>query len=134
MRLIIKSLLILFFISITEISFAQTSDSTKIRLEKLELQMKNLQWNLDKCHKQFRIGFLTILGGGIVTASAFSPIIPSENNPSYIPGSIAETKKILVITGSAIQIIGLIVLIDSHSYIGDCKNLSFKGNGVSYSF
>jgi hypothetical protein len=89
-------------------------DSLKRRILNIESNQKHIQFNLDKCHKQFRTGLLLGIAGTALTL--FGAHIDSQRLTDKTIDNNKPTG--LVTIGSIITSVGAIVIIDSHKFIG----------------
>jgi hypothetical protein len=126
MKRILSTFLLIHVISIC---LAQT-DSTEYKLHQLKQGMIYMRENFNECHKEFRAGMITSFVGVAVSVGG-AVTKPSER----IDGSKNYTlQTILLIGGSAVSLIGMIVVIDSHKYIGRAGNWQFNGNSITSGF
>jgi len=82
--------------------------------------IENIQTNLFDCHKQFRAGRITTLAGySLMGYSLFvyGNVISTNNNPR-VKGIKANNGKYIMIAGGVCSLIGSIIIIDSHKFIG----------------
>ena len=81
--------------------------------------------NLDKAHKQFRVGTSMLLAGTLLSIGGAA--ITSD------PGSSMEKVKTgVMITGGVLALAGAIFMIDSHRYIGKAGRWTFSGDTITY--
>lgn len=76
-------------------------------------QMEYLTNCLYKCHKEFVGGAITCLAGTLIT---YTGILLSSNNIGTNNNNTPNT--VITLTGSGITLIGGIIMIDSHKWIG----------------
>jgi nucleoside recognition membrane protein YjiH len=97
-------------------------------LETQILQMKNnteaIQMNLEKCHKLWSTGLIMNFAGIAISAGGLASI-----NTSNIQSSDFG----LPIAGGVMSLIGTIVMINAHKYIGKA-GLGLSANGIRYRF
>ena len=123
-----KIILILTTFSIFNSTYAQSASTIEMRLKKLELNNDIIQKNLYKAHKQYRDGLgMTIFGIGATIMGSSMSIndIKSKGN--------GDVGFIIGGTGVLMLIIGNIIMIDSHKYIGRA-GLGLNKNGITYTF
>lgn len=116
-------------------SHAQIKDSVNYksveqRLSELETSTTILQTNLTKCHNQWGTG-IGVTGAGV----GFSGIgtwllIETNSNPTRKDPTVGYA---MIAGGSIIQLIGVLVMLDSHKYIGKA-GLSLSNGGIKYTF
>lgn len=114
-------------------TYSQVIDSTKTiesRLLELEKNTEILQSNLTKCHNQWGYG-AGVTGAGI----GFSGIgtwllIETNTNPTQKDPTVGYA---MIAGGGLLQLIGTIVMLDSHKYIGKA-GLSLSNGGIKYTF
>lgn len=114
-------------------TYSQVIDSTKTiesRLLELEKNTEILQSNLNKCHNQWGYG-----AGVTITGFGFSGIgtwllIESDK---YSTSNDQTVGYAMIAGGGLISLIGTIVMLDSHKYIGKA-GLSLSNGGIKYTF
>jgi len=78
-------------------------------------EIESIQTNLFDCHKQYRTGLITSLAGFVIVGS----VIAANNNPSVKVRESNQTYgKYIMIAGGVCSLIGSIIIIDSHKFIG----------------
>ncbi len=97
----------------------QAIDSTQIKIEQLRTATIFMRESFAKSHREFRAGFLISLAG-----SAATTISIAANSE----------KKGLLIGGSAMGFIGLLVMIDSHKFIGEAGRWRFTATSIQVDF
>lgn len=100
-----------------------TLDSLKKQLTLLHKEVdgqKNIvadmQMNLAKCHKKFKIGNLLLIGGVIAFNIGTSMLQPRQQPTS--------SALFLILGGLGATVTGIVFKIDSHKYIGKAGNVS----------
>jgi len=106
------------------------SKSIETRLLELEKNTEILQSNLKKCDAQWSYGV-----GVNITGLAFSGIgtwllIETNTNPTQKDPTVGYA---MIAGGGIISLIGTIVMLDSHKYIGKA-GLSLTNGGIKYTF
>ena len=114
-------------------SYGQVIDSTKTiesRLSELETNTQILQSNLAKCHKQWiHGGGLNIAGVGFMGIGTWL-LIETTTNPIQKDPTVGYA---MIGCGGLLSIIGTIVMLDSHKYIGK-SGISISNGGIKYTF
>jgi len=100
-----------------------------IKMDLLINDINNIKQNLEKCHKQYKLGTNFIIGGLSATFVGsyfiFESIDNSNSNSNY--GSIGT---ILTLLGGISTIVGCAIQIDSHKYISRAS-ISAGVNGAT---
>lgn len=89
-------------------SHAQSLDSLKQRILKLEINQQQIQLNLRKSHKEFGSGALIMLAGAVMSAV-------------YAHGRAQDAgyeKPVILYAGMGLVFVGGAIMVDSHKYIG----------------
>lgn len=119
----------------------QVDTSINSRIKVIENQTLTMQNNLNKCHKQWVDGLgINIFGLGV---SALGVVIVNQNYNNYSansgnikPSNYKNNENVgLIITGvgGLAMLVGTIIMIDSHKYIGKA-GLGIDNNGIVYKF
>jgi len=126
-----KVKLMLVFIFTMNILQSQVKDSlTELRLTQLETNTKILQSNLAKCHKQWiHGGGLNIAGVGFMGIGTWL-LVETTTNPIRKDPTVGYC---MIGAGGILSLIGTIVMLDSHKYIGN-SGLSIQNGGIVYKF
>lgn len=104
--------------------------SIETRLLELEKNTEILQSNLTKCHKQWSFGIgVTSAGLGFSGIGTWL-IIETTTNPTQKDPTVGYA---MIAGGGILQIIGTLVMLDSHKYIGKA-GLSLSNGGIKYTF
>lgn len=114
--------------------------SNEQKIEKLYNDINDIKYNLYSCHSQYKTGTKWIVTGGIVSLTGSIIIIHSlsfiqKYNGTYNKSVIDRKRSLLIIgdaiagVGGAISLIGGIIQIDSHKYIGRAS-ISFGATGA----
>lgn len=109
-------ILILLIISIQ--SHGQDLDSLTRRILTLEANQNQIQVNLTKAHSKFSTGTMLIVGGVVTTIAAvllYNRGLRNENSDNN--GRVMPSPVILGI-GSGMMMVGTVIQIDSHKWIG----------------
>lgn len=106
--------------AIESIANAQTDSTIIKRLDILEMRASYISANLIKCHNQFKTGS-SLFFGGIVVSGLWLGLASNNNGRLY--GSLA---------GSGVSLIGGIIMIASHRYIGKAGGLEINQNGIVF--
>jgi len=120
----------LIILSILTINFvnAQVDTTINMRLKKVELNNEIIQSNLKKCHNQWRDGLgITVFGLGTSIIGSYMSL-----NADNI-GDKSNVGIIIVGVGGITSLIGTIIMLDSHKYIGKA-GLNIEANGLVYRF
>lgn len=116
-----KKLLLLLFISAN--SYGQVADtSMNARMEIMEKNMYKLTENLRSAHSRYRIGTKgLIVGSGLIAwgAASTAPL---------------DTKQLFVFSGSFINLLAAMIMIDSHKFIGRAGRLEYDFNSIKWNF
>jgi hypothetical protein len=96
-------------------STAQQVDSTAIKIEQLRASMIFVREQLNESHHQFKSGLMV----GVLGFAASCSAIPL-NSPEVL------------IFGGVLQLMGGLIMLDSHKYIGRAGRWEYYGNGVRY--
>jgi hypothetical protein len=100
---------------------AQQIDSTKMRLDRIEIAMNHMAYNLRKSGREYTSGILlNLVGGGALTAGIFS------NNKS--------TRSSYFFVGGGVTIIGTVLLISSRYSIARAGKWRFTPTSVEIDF
>ena len=120
-------MLLIIFICTASLSKAQTLDSLSNDLKLLKGSIIYMRNNLNEAHKEFRTGAVLSMGG--LTLIGVGAVINSgdASNPNSSGG-------IFIFIGSIAGLIGGIMIIDSHKFIGRAGNWRFEGNTIKYDF
>lgn len=119
-------------------SFGQTPDSlitNEIKLIKqkilaLETNTEILQSNLNKCHKQWSLGLgINAAGLGFSGVGTWL-LIETSTNPTRKDPTVGYA---MIASGGVLSLIGTLVMLESHRYIGEA-GLSFSKGGIVYTF
>lgn len=97
----------------------QAIDSTQIKIEQLRTATIFMRESFAKSHREFKAGFLITLAG--TTATTISIASNSEN-------------KGLLIGGSALGLIGMLIMVDSHKFIGEAGSWRFTATSIQVDF
>ena len=134
----IKLALIFIIGLLTFQSFSQTTDSLmtnefkliKQKILALETNSEIVQSNLSKCHKQWSVGLgLNIVGYGFSGIGTWL-LIETNTNPTQKDPTVGYA---MMAGGGLLSLIGTIVIMDSHKYIGKA-GLSISKGGIVYVF
>jgi len=122
--------IILIALSVLTINFvnAQVDTTISMRLKKIELNNEVIKSNLKKCHNQWKDGLgVTIFGFGTSIIGSYMSL--NANNI----GDKSNVGIIITSIGGITSLIGTIVMLDSHKYIGRA-GLNIESNGLVYRF
>lgn len=136
-----KTILSLIAILIVNLATAQSDTTISIHLKQIEANVNHINTNLIKCHEQWRDGLgITVFGIGVSTLGV---VIINQNYNNYTSGShnikpsnYKNNENVgLIITGvgGLTSLIGTIIMLDSHKYIGKA-GLGINGNAITYRF
>lgn len=121
-----KKLLIILAI-LPAFSFAQV-DTTKMRANQAQVALIYMRDNLNQAHKQYRTGSSLFYGGLVLTGvGVLIPVSEDENGTKDY-----GTRNFTIGIGALFSLIGSIVMIDSHKYIGRAGKWKFSGNSITY--
>lgn len=120
-----KTILTLFVILNALLVNSQTDSTINLRLNRLEQNNEVIKTNLTKCHKQWTTG-LGVVGSGFIV-SGFGTLISATN------GSNPKDGAYIIGAGGLISLIGSIIMIDSHKYIGR-TGLNIEVGKITYKF
>ena len=129
-----KTILILLTLLNVLIVNSQTDSTINLRLNRLESNNDLIKTNLTKCHKQWTTG-LGVVGSGFIV-SGFGILISSTNGvykSSYNSVSNPKDGAYIIGAGGLISLIGSIIMIDSHKYIGR-TGLNIQPGKITYTF
>lgn len=120
----------LVFIFTMNILQSQVKDSlTELRLTQLETNTQILQSNLAKCHKQWiHGGGLNVAGLGFMGIGTY--VLLTDKGSASNPNIVGYA---MIGSGGILSLIGTIVMLDSHKYIGK-SGLSIQNSGIVYKF
>jgi hypothetical protein len=128
--------LILFLTGFLSKVNAQTSnvDSTlkalKQQVDLHEKAFNMLTENLNRCDREFRNG-TTFMLAGLGAGAVGTGLIVFNSSPD---GVKSDVPLLIIGAGGLSMIIGTIIMIDSHRWLGDGGALQFKGNALTYRF
>ncbi len=88
-------------------------DSLKNEISQIKLQMNSVQTNLNLCHRKYKIGTTVMIVGFAVTGIA---LLTLESHPTSNQPALNGVE--LVVVGFGVSLIGEIIQIDSHKWIG----------------
>lgn len=116
-----KLLLILFLIH--SACMAQQIDSSLIETQKA---LNHISLNLNRCHEEYKSGvMLWLFGAAAITGGAlWSSDIASRGGS----GREYSGPTMLYIMGGILQTGGIIMVMDSHKFIGRASSWRFQGN------
>ena len=124
-----KTILILLSLLTFSIMNAQFDTTINGRLKRLELNNEVIQNNLIRCHKKWTKG-LNISGVGFMVTVFGGYTVMNYNNNS---NSTTNIGLVITGTGGLLSIIGSLIMIDSHKYIGR-SGIGIGSNGITYNF
>lgn len=127
---------ILFLIlSLITINLSSQTDSIRFKqietkLSELDKNTQILQSNLDKCHKQWVRGGSLCVFGVVTTGVASGLYIQGIQDKST---ETIATSKLFLGIGGLFTLVGSVIMIDSHKWIGK-SGLSVSNGGIVYKF
>lgn len=106
-----------------------TNEMLHKKIENLESDIYNIKHDFMAFNRQYNTGTrLYLIGIGMIYTGSY--LILREDKIRSVP----DFPILLLFGGSALQIVGFIIQLDSHKYLGGGRSLTLGSGGLSYRF